>query len=69
MLSSKGQASLERFGFGTRDEAKNPLPPPLPFFGPQLTSLDAFLRLCICTLRVKSQLHWSDEDMAHGPVV
>ena len=24
MLSSKGQASLERFGFGTLDEVKNP---------------------------------------------
>ena len=35
MHSSKQQVSLERFGFGKRDEVKNPIPLPLPVFGPQ----------------------------------
>ena len=35
MHSSKQQASLERFGFGNRDEVKNPIPLPLPVFGPR----------------------------------
>ena len=51
MHSSKQQVSLERFGFGKRDEVKNPVPLPLP-----VLVLDVVLSLCISVMHAQLPL-------------